>query len=74
MAFFDMFIRRYVENAHEANLAAASASDERRLAQLDLRRRALNRVMQEIEEEMRVLQRRIQYDKDLYSDPIEGVG
>jgi hypothetical protein len=74
MAFFDAIIRRDPENAYESNVDAESTPDQRRFAQLSLRRRALHRLIREIEEEMAVLQRRIQNDRDHRSWPIENVG
>ena len=74
MAFFGLIIRRHLENTYEPNLAADSTPDERRFAQLGLRRRALNRLIQEIEEEMVVIRRRIRCDEELHSEPIENVG
>jgi hypothetical protein len=74
MAFFGWVIRRHVENAPESNLDAQSTPDERRFAHLGLRKRALIRLIQEIDEEMLILRRRIHYDKELRSGPIENVG
>ncbi len=74
MAFFGLIIRRHRENPFELNLAADSTPDERRFTQLELRKKALIRLIQEIEEEMRVLQRRIQSDEERDSGPIESVG
>lgn len=74
MAFFGWVIRRHIANADAPDLAAESTPDERRLAQLGLRKRALTRLIQEIEEEMLVLRRRIHYDEELQSGPIENVG
>ena len=74
MAFFGWIIHRHRENAYEPVPAAESTPDERRFAQLGLRKRALHRLIQEIEGEMVVLQRRIQCDKETHFGPIENVG
>jgi hypothetical protein len=74
MAFFGWIIHRHIESPFVSKLASEATPDERRVTQLRLRKRALIRLIAEIEDEMLVLQQRIQYETDLNSEPIENVG